>query len=111
IADGKIKALAVAGTERSKEYPNIPTVRESGYPDFFSYGWSALYVRAETSEAITTKLEKAMQEVMKSPNAKEVTEAGGSELMPFGAREMRDYELAELRRFQEVAKKAGIQPQ
>ena len=111
IADGKIKALAVAGTERSKHYPSIPTVQESGYPDFFSYGWSGLYVRADTSDEITDKLAQAMQTVMKIPRVREVTEAGGSELMPLGAREMREYELAELRRFQDAAKKAGIEPQ
>ena len=63
---GKLRVVAVTGERRHPEFPDIPTVRESGYPDFAIYGWSALYTRSETPDDITTRLADAMQKALAS---------------------------------------------
>jgi tripartite-type tricarboxylate transporter receptor subunit TctC len=106
----KLHALMVAGDSRHAQYPDVPTARESGFPDFTSYGWSALYVRADTPDNITNYLAEAMQKVLASEGARGYARRLGSELMPLAPAAMRRYELDELARFRRVADKAGIKP-
>lgn len=108
LSSGKVRALATCGIDRSQRFPDIPTVKESGFPQFFSYGWSALYVRNETDDAIVGVLADAMQKVLASAKSKEFAARIESEVMPLGPKQMRDYESAELQRFQQVAQRAGL---
>src|SRR5690606_18442531 len=44
LRDGKVRALAVTGEKRSPDFPNVPTLSESGLSDYSLYSWNALYV-------------------------------------------------------------------
>ena len=46
IASGKVRALAVTGKERHPKLANVPTVRESGQPNYDLYVWIGLGVAA-----------------------------------------------------------------
>jgi tripartite-type tricarboxylate transporter receptor subunit TctC len=85
-------------------------VKESGYPDFFSYGWSALYVRSDTPEEAVNVLAGAMQKVFASEASGDYARRFGSELMTLGPAAMRKLETDELARFRRVADSAGIKP-
>lgn len=111
IRTGKLRALAVSGEARHKDFPDVPTIRESGYPDYVNYSWTSFYVRAETPDAITRKLADAMQKALHSPEAQEFVKKSGGELMPYTAEKMRDYQNAETARFRGIAEAAGIRPQ
>ena len=45
IRDGKIRPLAVSGSQRARAFPHVPTVDESGYKGIFSNAWQARSVR------------------------------------------------------------------
>jgi tripartite-type tricarboxylate transporter receptor subunit TctC len=111
IKEGRLRALALTGAERHPDYPDIPTMKESGYPDFETYVWSSFFVRSETPDAITSKLVDAMKAVMVSPEAKAYQATQPSAPLLFGPQEMREFQLAELKRFRNVADLAGIKPQ
>lgn len=64
IRSGKVRALAVSGSERSPALPDVPTFAESGIA-FRVDSWYALFAPAKTPVAIVDKLESAMQEVMR----------------------------------------------
>jgi tripartite-type tricarboxylate transporter receptor subunit TctC len=108
---GKLRALMVAGDNRHPQFPDVPTSAESGFPGYTSYGWSALYVRADTPDPITQQLADAMQKVLASEAANAYARRLGSEIMAMGAANMRRFELSELERFRMVAEKAGIKPE
>ena len=108
VRAGKLRMLATSGETRHPEHPNVPTVRESGYPDFVNYGWSGLYVRAETPPEITGVLADAMQKVMAMPASRDFARKLGSELMMFGPEAMRKYEADQLATFRRVAQVAGL---
>lgn len=108
---GKLKALAVAGEHRYPGNPDVPTVIESGYPDFESYAWTAFYIRAETPEEVMVPLVKAMQQVMASTAAKEYIYKGGQEPMSLGPEPMRQFQLKELARIRRVVEAVGIKPE
>ena len=71
ITSGKLRALAVTSKTRSPLLPNVPTVAESGYPQFESTAWWALFAPAKLPEAITKKLRSNTESVALSPAFKE----------------------------------------
>jgi tripartite-type tricarboxylate transporter receptor subunit TctC len=66
IASGKIRPLAIARAERWSALPDVPTLVESGYPDFVLDAWTGLVAPAGTPQAIVDKLNKAVNASLKS---------------------------------------------
>jgi tripartite-type tricarboxylate transporter receptor subunit TctC len=64
----KLRILGVCGSERAPLLPDVPTVRESGVPDFISVTWFALTAPKGTPEAIVAKLNAAVTEILKDPD-------------------------------------------
>ena len=111
LKSGKIRVLAVSGEKRHPDFPDTPTIRESGYPDYVNYTWTSFYVRAQTPDDITAKLSDALQKVLVTDEAKEFMKATGSELMPFAPSAMQKFHRDELDRFRRIADLAGIKPE
>jgi tripartite-type tricarboxylate transporter receptor subunit TctC len=68
VKGGKVKALAVTGSERAAELPNVPSMAESGYPGVDVHLWSGIFAPAATPVAIVTRLEKALSEAIQDPD-------------------------------------------
>ena len=64
---GQLKALAVGTTKRIASLPDVPTVAESGYPDYQAAGWYGMVAPAGTPKAVITKLSLAMTQYLKQP--------------------------------------------
>ncbi len=64
IKAGKLKALAVTGRSRLDVLPNVPTVAESGYPNFHAATWFGLAVPAQTPPDAVAKLQAAASHVL-----------------------------------------------
>ncbi|HEY5279039.1 MAG TPA: tripartite tricarboxylate transporter substrate binding protein [Pseudolabrys sp.] len=56
VLAGKTKALAVTGSERSPQLPNVPSMAEAGYPEVNTHLWSGFFVPAGTPKPIVDKL-------------------------------------------------------
>jgi len=65
---GKLRILGVCGTERAPSLADVPTVRESGVPDFASVTWFALMAPKGTPDAIIAKLNAAVTEILREPD-------------------------------------------
>jgi tripartite-type tricarboxylate transporter receptor subunit TctC len=108
IREGKLKALAVTGVNRSAEFPNVPTMIESGYPDIVLRNWTGAAAPAGTHPAIVRKLQAAINEVLKSPEYQlSITKIGG-EAKPGTSEEFATLIAAEYKKWGEVAKAAGV---
>ena len=57
VKGGKTRALAVTGSERSPELPEVPSMAEAGYPDVNTHLWSGFFVPAGTPAPVVAKLE------------------------------------------------------
>lgn len=66
IQSGKLIALAVTSKTRSPLLPNVPTVAESGYPNFESTAWWAVFGPAKLPENITNTLTTQVQKIASS---------------------------------------------
>ena len=67
IASGKLKALAIGGTQRSKGLPNVPTFGELGHGAIDATFFAGLVVPAKTSAQVVEKLAHDVRDVMASP--------------------------------------------
>lgn len=82
ITSGKLKALAYTGPRRSKALPNVPTMAESGLPNFESINWFGLIAPSSMPEAAIARVSADTSTVLKKREiverfAKEGVEVGG----------------------------------
>jgi tripartite-type tricarboxylate transporter receptor subunit TctC len=71
VKAGKVKAVALFGTERSPLLPDVPTTAELGLPDVVMENWYGVFLPAGTPAAVRDRLEKALFEVVALPAVKE----------------------------------------
>lgn len=77
IKAGTLHAIAVAGEQRVREFPNVPTIAESGVKDFAMESWFGFSVRSGTPDAIVNKLAAAYEKAISRPELVEkLREAG-----------------------------------
>jgi len=69
IKAGKLRALAIARGERWPALPDVPTLVESGYPDFVIDAWTGMVAPAGTPRAIVDQLNATVNDALKSPAA------------------------------------------
>lgn len=68
VKAGKLRALAVGGTQRSPLLPAVPTVAEAGVPAYQSFGWFGMLAPARTPRPIISTLHRAIVDVVRSPD-------------------------------------------
>jgi len=105
---GKVRALAVTGSERLSELPGVPSMAEAGLPDVNVHLWSGVFAPAATPPAITSRLETALRSAIAAPDVQKklkamaVTPGGGS------SEQFRQMIDADIRLFADVAKAANL---
>jgi tripartite-type tricarboxylate transporter receptor subunit TctC len=67
VQAGKFRPLAVVNQSRLKEYPDIPTMKEVGYPDVGTVAWNGLFAPAATPKPVLEALFNAVSKTLQSP--------------------------------------------
>jgi tripartite-type tricarboxylate transporter receptor subunit TctC len=70
IRAGRLRALAVGGTQRSTALPDTPTIAESGLPGYEAASWQGVAVPAATPEAIVGTIHREIARFVATPDAK-----------------------------------------
>ena len=108
---GKLKALALTSRERNPLLPNLPTIAESGYPDFEVISWHGLFVPAGTPAQVVARLHREVSTVVKEPTmTKFLTERGGT-IVNQAPAEAKAFVQAEAQKWARVVKETGIAAQ
>jgi tripartite-type tricarboxylate transporter receptor subunit TctC len=68
IDNKQVKVMATTGTERVTVLPGVPTMRESGFPDFVLLGYTGVWAPRDTPKDIVTRLYDAVKEALARPN-------------------------------------------
>ena len=108
---GRLRVLAITAAQRDPKYPDIPTMKESGYPEFETGVWSAFFMRAETPDEIVDKLAAALHKTMTSDAGRAYQASLPSTGLLMGPKELGEFQLREYQRFKKVAEAAGIKPE
>jgi tripartite-type tricarboxylate transporter receptor subunit TctC len=110
VQSGLIKALAVTSADRAPSLPDVPTMTELGIPlrTTVPYG---LVAPAGTPQDVIERLSKALAEILKSEAIKKRFAAG--EIHPIYAtpEETADFVRTEIKRYADIVKRAGVEPQ
>jgi len=78
---GKLRALAVADTQRARQLPNVPTMQEAGLKGYTSIVWNGVLVRAGTPPEIVQYLSKQVAAALSAPQLKKTMEDQGYVLL------------------------------
>ena len=81
IKAGKLRALAVTGATRSPQLPDVPTVTESGVPDFEAYVWMGLLAPKDTPPVIVERLNREVLAVLEEDDVKRYMANAGIEIV------------------------------
>jgi tripartite-type tricarboxylate transporter receptor subunit TctC len=86
IKGGKLKALATSASRRIPELPEVPTVRELGYPILELEGWNGFFAPAKTPREVIDRLQKEVAAAVKHPEvAKRLREMAAEPVGSSGA--------------------------
>jgi tripartite-type tricarboxylate transporter receptor subunit TctC len=77
INAGKVRPLAVAAPQRLKDFPDVPTIAEVGFPGMRAAQWTAAFAPAGTPREIVETLHKAFVKAMGTPELQAAFEKGG----------------------------------
>jgi tripartite-type tricarboxylate transporter receptor subunit TctC len=110
IKAGKVRALAVSGSQRNPSFPNVPTMKESGYPDLISYSWFGLSGPAKMPAPIVERLAREMQVVLKNPDVVKRWEEIGAESSTMTPEEFTAFVKTELDKATIAVKASGAKP-
>ena len=71
IRAGKLRPIAVLAEQRLKEYPDVPTLAEAGYPNVGTLHWQSMFAPAQTPKPVLETIFKAVNEAAKVPALQE----------------------------------------
>lgn len=109
VQAGQLKALGVTDRRRSKFYPEIPTVAESGLPGYESVGWFGLLAPANTPPDIIKQINDAIVAAMDTKDFRDHLATVGAEPTPMSPEEFGRYINADVSKWSKLVKNSGIQ--
>jgi tripartite-type tricarboxylate transporter receptor subunit TctC len=105
---GKIRALAVTTSERAELLPDVPTMREAGYPEIESTNWSGLVVPAATPPSAIARLNAELVQALRNAEVQEKLKTYGMSPAPGTPEEFAALMRSESARYAKVVREAGI---
>ena len=108
IQSGKLRALAVTGKKRSSLLTEVPTLAESGLPDYQAGSWYGVEAPAGTPREIIDRLNGVMVKALKQPDVVKRLAAEGAEVIGSTPEEFGAHIKSELARVGAVVRAAGI---
>jgi len=110
VRSGKLRAIAVTDPKRIPTAPDIPAMAEV-LPGFEVVGWYGLSGPPKMPKALVDKIHEATVSLVKSPEFAKLMRSNGSEPKYSTPEEFRQFMLADMKKWADVVKRAGIQAQ
>jgi tripartite-type tricarboxylate transporter receptor subunit TctC len=108
ITGGNVRALAVTGKTRSPLLPDVPTVEEAGVPGYVYYTWFGLWAPKNTPQPIADKLHTEIKKAIADPAVKAKILAAAGEPLDMPLADINPFLEAEIAKWADVVKRAGI---
>jgi tripartite-type tricarboxylate transporter receptor subunit TctC len=111
VQSGRIRALAVTTSKRSRLVPDLPTVAEAGLPGFEANNWYGVVVPAKTPRPIIDRLNKEFTAVLNAPDIKDILFKQGLDAAPSTPEKFGAYIKSETTKWAKVIKVSGAKPE
>jgi tripartite-type tricarboxylate transporter receptor subunit TctC len=111
IRAAKVKGLGVSSLRRSPLAPDLPTMIEEGIPSYEMIGWFAAFVPSKTPKPIVDKLNSAIKAAIEDKGVEETLLKAGIEPLTSTPEELRAYVVSETKKWADIVKAAGIEPE
>ncbi len=108
VRSGKLKALAVAGTKRLRQLPEVPTAAEAGLPGFETYTWFGMAAPAGTPAAVLQRLNGEIKRSLETKEVLEVLINQGFEPESTTPEQFMQYITLEAHKWAPIVKAAGM---
>jgi tripartite-type tricarboxylate transporter receptor subunit TctC len=110
IRQQTMRVLGVASLKRMAQLPNVPTLGESGFPDFENASWIAFFAPARLPEPVARLLNAEINAALGQADVRDRLSAIGLEARTMTQPEFADYIKAEVGKWAQVIKTTGITP-
>ncbi len=107
VEAGKMRVLATSGAVRAQTFPDVPTLKESGY-DVVASAWFGLFAPAGTPREIIDRVAAAVARAAKDPEFRNKMRVQGDEIRVEGPDSFAALQKSELEKWKKVIEKAGI---
>lgn len=111
IKAGKVRALGFSTLRRSPLLPDVPTLHEAGVKGYDMGYWFAAYVPSGTPAPVVQRLRELLVQALKSAPAKAFFDGAGVDAWSSTPDELRAFQASETRKWGQVIKGAGIEPE
>ena len=108
IKAGSLKPLAVTTAERSPTFPDVPTLKESGYPDYSVTSWFGLVAPTGTPAEVITKLNTEIEKILEKPAVIEQLDGLGAVTEKNTPEQFGEFIKSETKNWGAVINKGGI---
>lgn len=105
---GKVRALAITSKKRSTLMPELPTVDEAGIPGYEYHTWFGIWAPKSTPQPIIEKLHAEVRKALADPTIQQRIAATAGEPSTMALKEIDPFVKAEIAKWAEVVKRAGI---
>lgn len=110
IKNGKVKLLAVTGTQRMKAFPNVPTVAES-VPGFESVAWFGILGPAKMPADVLAALNGGITKALESPAIRTRLQAESLDPAGSSSAAFADFIVKDIARYEKIVKATGAKPE
>ena len=110
VKAGKLKALAVTSATRTVTAPDVPTVAESGVPDYVVDSWYGAFAPAKTPPAIVAKLNAEITKIVNRPDVRAEWAKQGAVSMAMVPEEFARYTADDIAKWERIVKISGAKP-
>jgi tripartite-type tricarboxylate transporter receptor subunit TctC len=111
IRAGALRGLGVSSARRSAAMPDMPTLQEAGVAGYELVGFIAAFAPARTPETIVRRLNEEIGRVLRDREVVDRLTGMGMDAAPTSPAELREWVASETRKWRELARGAGIQPE
>jgi tripartite-type tricarboxylate transporter receptor subunit TctC len=110
VRTGKLKLIAVLSAQRSPDFPDVPTVAESGFAGFEASVWYGILAPAQTPAAMMQKLHDEVQKALATKDLKDRITAAGGQVAPGSADSFAQLIQFDAQRYARLVREAQIKP-
>ena len=105
---GRVRALAITSKKRSPLMPELPTADESGVPGYEYHTWFGFWAPKGTPQPVIDKLDAEVKKALADPGIRQKIAAGAGEPAAMERKDIDPFVKAEIAKWAEVVKRAGI---